>query len=141
MPETARATAGAQRYDVVKVTDGVPVTQQRRRLRAAEAEYRLVWVTGEQRELCTGGQHPHQQGGLRIELLRIVNQQNADAGALGRQQVGIDGKCFECGPDQFGRAHCRSRRLRSCRPDGRAQQHHLFVVAREPAGGRPFGTT
>ena len=76
-----------------------------------------------------------------VELLGIVNQQDADPGAFGCQQLGVGGERLERGPDKFGGPHRRSSRPRRRRSYGRAQQHHLLVSAREPARGRPFRTT
>ena len=114
------------------------VAQQRRRLGAAEAEHRLVRVTGEQRHVGARGQHPNQQGGLRVELLGVVDEQHADPGPLAGQQLGVDGESLQSGADQFGGPDCRRRRLRGRRSHRGAQQHHLLVAARESARGSPF---
>ena len=138
MPVTARATAGAQRCDSVSTTTGVVVAAQQRRVGAAEAEHRLVRVAGDHGELGAGGQHPHQPGGLRVEVLGVVDQQQPDPGAFGGQQLGVGGERLQRRTDQFGRAQRRHGRLRRRHADRGAQQHHLLVVLRELACGHPL---
>ena len=76
--------------------------QQQRGVRAAESVDGLVRVTRQQREVGAGGQHPHQPGGLRIEVVRVVDQQQPDPGPLGGQQVGVRAERLERGADEFG---------------------------------------
>ena len=144
MPLTARATAGAQRCDTVNVTDGVvsgtPAGRQPGRLAAPETEHRLVGVAGHQRQFGARRKHPDQARRLRVELLRVVDQQEPDPAAFGCQQLRIDCESFQSGTHKFGGTQRRGRRLWRRRSDRRPQQHHLLVLPRELTGSGPFGT-
>ncbi len=83
--------------------------------------------------------HPNQPGGLRIEMLRVVDEKQLDPAALGRQQVGVGRERFERGTDEFGGAQRGHGGLRRRHPDGGAQQHDLLVGLGELACGQPFG--
>ncbi len=111
---------------------------EQRGIGAAEAEHRLVGVAGEQRQIGSGGEHPDQPRRLGVELLGVVDEQDPDAATLGSQQFGIHREGFQGGADEFGRTQRRHGRLWGSRPDGRAQQHHLLVLLREPPGRRPL---
>ena len=86
---------------------GVVVGAQQRGVGAAVAEHRLVGVTGDDGSLGACRQDPDQSGGLRIEVLRVVDQQQLDASAFTGQQLGIRRERLECGADEFGRAQRR----------------------------------
>ena len=73
-------------------------------------------------------------------MLRVVDQEQLDAAALGSEQVVVRGKSLERGTDKFGRSERGHRGLRSRHSDGGAQQHDLLVGLREPARGQPLGT-
>ena len=105
----------------------------------AEAEYRLVGVSGDDGEFGARGQHPHQPGGLRIEMLRVVDKKQLDATSFVGKQVGVDSERFERRADEFGGAQRRHGGLRGRHPYRGAQQHDLFVGLCELAGGQPFG--
>ena len=72
-------------------------------------------------------------------MLRVVDEEQLDPAALGRQQIRVGGECFERGTDEFGGAQRGHGGLRCRHPDGGAQQHDLLVGLRELAGGQPFG--
>ena len=139
MPVTARATAGAQRCDSVRTTAGAASSRNSCGIGAAVTEYRLVRIAGDDAELRARGQHPNQPGGLRIEVLSVVDQQQLNACALGGQQLVVHGERLQCGTDEFGRAERGHRGLWRRHADRRAQQHHLLVDLGEPAGGHPLG--
>ena len=64
---------------------GGGAVQQQPRLGAAEAEHGLVGVAGDDGLLDAGGQRPHQPGGLRVEVLGVVDEQQPHPGAFGGQ--------------------------------------------------------
>ena len=113
---------------------------QQRGIGAAVGEDRLVGVTGDRCQLGARRQHPHQPGGLRVEVLGVVDQQQLDSPALGGEQFGIDGERLQCGADEFGRAQRGHGGLRGGHSDGRSQQHRLLVLLCEPPRGQPFRT-
>ncbi len=150
-PETACATAGAQRCDVVNVTDGVSPPWGHHPLAgdnaAGSAPRKLNTIPGlvpvtasSVRSAMPAASTRTSRAACGVELLGIVNQQDADAGAFGGQQRGVDGERLKRGPDQVGGPHRRSSRLRRSRSHRRAQQHQLLVSAREPPRGGPFRT-
>ena len=140
-PVTARATAGAQRCDSVSVITGSSSSPaQQGGIGAAVGEHRLVGVTGDDGQLGARRQHPHQAGGLRVEVLGVVDQQQLDPRAFGGEQLGVDGERLQCGADEFGRAQRGHGGLRGGHPDGGPQQHRLLVLLRELARGQPFRT-
>ncbi len=73
-------------------------------IRAAVAEHRLVGIAGDDGALGARRQHAHQPGGLRIEVLRVVDEKQLDTASFGGQQVGVNGECFQRGADEFGGA-------------------------------------
>ena len=125
-----------ERYHPIVVT-----TPQQCRVGAAVGEHRLVGVTGNDGELSAGRQHPHKTGGLRVEVLGVVDKQQLDPRAFGREQPGVDGECLQCGADEFGRAQRGHGGLRGGHTDGGPQQHRLLVLLCELARGEPFGAT
>ena len=70
-------------------------------------------------------------------MLGVVDEQHADAGAFGGQQLGVRRECLECRADEFGGAQRGHGGLRRGHPDRRAQQHDLLVLPREPARPPP----
>ena len=138
---TARATAGAQRCDSVSVMTGSPSSPRNRAGSApAVGEHRLVGVARDDGQLGARRQHPHQPGGLRVEVLGVVDEQQLDPRAFGGQQLGVDGERLQCGADEFGRAQRGHGGLRRGHPDRGPQQHRLLVLLRELPGGQPLRT-
>ena len=80
------------------------LTAQQRRVGTAVAEHRLVRVACDDGDFGARRQHPDQPGGLRIEVLRVVDQQHLDSAAFSRQQRSVRRERLESGPDQFGGA-------------------------------------
>ena len=111
----------------------VLVAVQQRGIGAAVGEHRLVGVTGDDGQLGARRQHPHQAGGLRVEVLGVVDEQQLDPRALGGEQLGVDGERLQCGADEFGSAERGHGGLRRGHPDGGPQQHRLLVLLRELA--------
>ena len=119
--------------------DGGLVATQQRRVGAAVTEDRLVGIPRDDGELGTGRQHANQPGRLRIEMLRVVDEEQLDPAALGSQQVRIGGECLERGTDEFGGAQRGHGGLRRRHPHRGAQQHDLLIGLGELPGGQPFG--
>lgn len=71
-------------------------------------------------------------------MLGVIDQQGPDAGVFGGQQIRVRGERIERCTDQFGGTQRRNRGLQGGHPDRRTQQHHLFVLLGELAGGGPF---
>ena len=138
-PLTARATACPQRRDSDSTIDPIVVTPEKRGIGSAVTEHRLRGIARDDGEIGSGRQHSHQPGGLRIEMLGIVDEQHPDPGPFGGKQFGVHRERLECRADEFGGAQCGNRRLRRGHPDRGAQQHHLLVDLREPTRGHPFG--
>ncbi len=113
---------------------------QQRGVGAPITEHRLVGITGDDGELGTLRQYPHEPGGLRVEMLCVVDQKQLDAGCFAREQVGVRGEGLECRTHEFGRAEGRHGGLWSRHPDRRPQQHDLLVGLCELARGQPLGT-
>ncbi len=113
---------------------------QQRGIGAAVGEHRLVWVTGDHCQLGARREHPHQPGGLRVEVLGVVDQQQLDPPAFGGEQLVVDGERLQCGADEFGRAKRGHGGLRGGHADRGPQQHRLLVLLRELACGQPFRT-
>ncbi|CQD04652.1 hypothetical protein BN970_00787 [Mycolicibacterium conceptionense] len=111
---------------------------QQRRIGAPVAEHRLVRIARDDRQPHPGGQDPDQQGGLRIEVLCIVDQQQADPRAFGSQQVGVGPQCVQRRTDELGCPQCRHGGLRRGHTDCRPQQHDLLIGLRKTAGRQPF---
>ena len=60
---------------------------QQRRVGTAVREHRLVGVAGDDCQLGARRQHPHQAGGLRVEVLGVVDEQQLDSPPLGGEQL------------------------------------------------------
>jgi hypothetical protein len=77
-------------------------TASRPDVRAAETEHGLVRSPREHDGAGRAPQHAHQFHLLRVEVLRVVDQQVLHPGPLGREQLGIAGQRVQRGADQLG---------------------------------------
>ena len=109
-----------------------------RRIRAAEAEHGLVRVAREHDGAGRAPQHPHQLHLLRVEVLRVVDQEVPHPGTLGREQLGIAGQRVQRGADQLGGIQRGGGHLRRAPADRTAQQHDLLIGAEEATGRYPL---
>jgi hypothetical protein len=107
-------------------------------IRAAEPEHGLVRVAREQHGAGGAREGSDQLHLLRIEVVRVVDQEVADAGPLGGQQVGVGGQCVQRGADQLGGVQGRRGGLRGTSPSGPTEEHDLLVGTEEPARRDPL---
>ena len=108
---------------------------------AEQTDLQVQWRLIALKILNEGNDVPEQYArghAASFEMLRVVDEQQLDPGALGVQQCGVDCEGLERGADQLGRAQRRHRRLRRGHTDGAAEQHHLFVDLREPGRRHPL---
>src|SRR5690606_4877974 len=108
------------------------------RVGAAEGVNGLVGVAGDDDGVGGGADDAHQQRGLRVEVLGVVDEQVAQAGAFVGEQVGVGGQGVQAGADEFGGVEGGRGGLGRLDADRPAQQQRLFVAAQEPARGHPL---
>ncbi len=106
---------------------------------AAEGEDGLVGVAREQHGVRAASEHPHQLHLLRIEILRVVDDEVPHPRPLGREQLGICRERIERRRHQLGRVQRRRRGLRRASPRRPPEQRDLLVAAEEPARRGPLG--
>ena len=110
------------------------------RTRTTETEDRLVGVGGDDRRFGSGADESDQFCCLRVEVLRVVDDQVPDATALPREKLGICRERRQCRPDELCGVDRGRRRTGSREPHGPAQQHVLLVLGIRASRRRPFRT-
>ncbi len=130
------AMVGSEHHAAARVVVGE--RGEKGRVGTAEGEDRLVRVTGDGGGAGAEADDAHQLRGLRIEMLRVVDEQVPDPGAFPREQVRIGDECGEGGTDEFGGVEGGRGGLGGLHAHGTAQQHDLLVPGGELADGDPF---
>ena len=138
-PVDRRVAAVIHRQHHVPRIAGVRESVGEGRVRAAEAEHRLVGVGGDDRRVRTGPDERQQRCRLRIEVLGIIDKEMPDAAALPGQQIRVGGEGRERRADEFGGVDGGCRCTGSREADRTAQQHVLLVLGIRPTGRHPFG--
>ena len=109
------------------------------RIGAAEGEDGLIGIARQQHGARAAPEHAHQLHLLRVEVLRVVDDEVAHPLALGREQLGIGRERVERGRHQLGRVERGRRGLRRSPPRRAPQQRDLLVAAEEPPRRGPLG--
>ena len=102
-------------------------------------EHGLVRVAREQHGGRAAPEHAHQLHLLRVEILRVVDDEVAHPLALGREQLGIGRERVERGRHQLGGVQRGRGGLRRAPPRRAPQQRDLLVAAEEPPRRGPLG--